>query len=64
MESLAEQYKDLIQSQSDEQGEESIAEKEQELIQPLGSDLIEDTVKLPVHLVGEQIPDIIDELGL
>ncbi len=64
VESLAEQYKDLIQSQNGEQGEESIAEKEQELMQPQGSDLIEDTVKLPVHLVDEQIPDIIDELGL
>ncbi len=56
--------KDLIQSQNGEQGEESIAEKEQELMQPQGSDLIEDTVKLPVHLVDEQVPDIIDELGL
>src|SRR6266704_2927962 len=57
-------YDGYLQSQNGEKGEESIAEKEQELIQPQGSDLIEDTVKLPVHLVDEQIPDIIDELGL
>ena len=61
---LAVYYDGYLASQNGEQGEESIAEKEQELIQPQGSDLIEDTVKLPVHLVDEPIPDIIDELGL
>src|SRR6266567_1889191 len=61
---LAVYYDGYLASQNGEQGEESIAEKEQELMQPQGSDLIEDTVKLPVHLVDEQIPDIIDELGL
>ena len=61
---LAVYYDGYLASQNGEQGEESIAEKEQELMQPQGSDLIEDTVKLPIHLVDEQIPDIIDELGL
>src|SRR6266487_2397440 len=61
---LAVYYDGYLAFQNGEQDVESMAEKEQELMQPQGSDLIEDTVKLPVHLVDEQIPDIIDELGL
>ena len=64
VESIAEQYKDLIQSQNGEKGEESIAEQYQDLMPPQASDPNEDTVKLPVHVEDEQIPDVIDELGL
>ena len=63
-ENLAEQYKDLIQSQNGNKGEESMAEQHQDLMLTQGSDPNDDTVKLPVHQVDTQIPDIIDELGL
>src|SRR6266581_920931 len=60
---LAVYYDGYLVSQNGEQDEESIAEQEQELIQTQDSDLNEDTVKLPVHLVDKLTPDIIDELG-
>ncbi len=67
-ESIAEQYKVLIQSQNGEQGEAGIAEQDQDLLKPHESDLNEDDAKLPVDQVDKQTrvpaPDIIDELGL
>jgi uncharacterized LabA/DUF88 family protein len=67
-ESMADQYKDIIQSQNGEQGEGSIAEQYPDIIQSQDSDLHEDTVKIPVDLVGNEtgvpVHDIIDELGL
>ena len=64
--SIAEQYKNLIQSQNGEQ--DGMAKQDQDLLHPRESDLNEDDVKLPVDQVEKQTlmpaPDIIDELGL
>ncbi len=66
--SIAEQYKNLIQSQDSDLDEDSIAEQVQDLAQPRESGLNEDDVKLPVDQVEKQprvpAPDIIDELDL
>ena len=64
---IAEQYKNLIQSQDDEQGKDGIAEQEQDVFHSRESDLHEDDETL-VDSVEKQArttaPDIIDELGL
>ena len=64
--SIEEQYKDLIQSQNGELGEEGIAE--QDLIQLRESDLKRDDGKEPVEQMNSEVSipaaDIIDELGL
>ncbi len=62
--SMAEQYKDLIQSQNGEQDGESIADQYKELMPTQSVDPNADTVKLPVRPVEDQITDITDELGL
>lgn len=63
--SIQEQYKDLIQSQHDEDG---IAAQAQDLLQPHASGLDGDDVKLPDDQVDKQTrvpaPDLIDELDL
>src|SRR6266496_4798731 len=65
---LAVYYESYLAAQNGEQGEDSIAEKDHDLIQPQGSNLKEDDVKLPVDQVDKQTrvpaPDIIDELDL
>lgn len=67
-ESVEEQYKDLIQSQQDKQGKESLAEQDQGLFQPQDSDLEKDEVTSPIDQVDKltrvPTPDIIDELDL
>src|SRR6266496_573020 len=65
---LAVYYEGYLAAQNGEQGEDGIAEKDHDLIQPQGSNLKEDDVKLPVDQVDKQTrvpaPDIIDELDL
>src|SRR6266496_631540 len=65
---LAVYYEGYLAAQNGKQGEDSIAEKDHDLIQPQGSNLKEDDVKLPVDQVDKQTrvpaPDIIDELDL
>src|SRR6266852_3361635 len=64
---LAVYYEGYLAAQNDEQGEDGIAEQDQDLLQPQGSGLDEDDVKSPVDQVDKQTrvstPDIIDELG-
>ena len=65
--SIAKQYKDLIQSQDDEQGKDSVAEHDQDLFHSRESDLHIDaaTIADPAdRQTGMPAPDIIDELGL
>src|SRR6266496_2014319 len=62
-ESIAEQYKDLIQSQHGEQGEDGKAEQVEGLIQPQGSGLDEvDVVDQVEKQTRVPAPDVIDEL--
>src|SRR5229473_3339620 len=65
---LAVYYEGYLAAQHGEQGEDSIAEQYQDLLQPHKSDLDKDEVKFPVDQVDKQTrvpaPDIIDELGL
>lgn len=67
-ESIEEQFKDLIQSQNDEQGKDGIAAEVPDLLHPAQSALDEPTVKIPVVEIDTQIgipsPDLIDDLDL
>ena len=66
--SVAEQYKDLIQSQNGEQGEDGRAEQDQDLISTHDSDLDEDDGRSSVDQLEKQtrLPasDIMDDLSL
>jgi len=66
--SIAEKYKDLIQSQNGEQGKDGIAAQSRDLLHPAESDLDEETVKIPVVEVDTQTgipaPDLIDDLEM
>jgi hypothetical protein len=66
--STDEKYKDLIQSQQDEQSEDGTAAADKDLLHLQESDLDEDVVKIPVDELDRQIqvpaPDIIDDLEI
>ncbi len=65
---MEEQYKDLIQSQTSEQDEDSMAEQDQDPLQSRNSDLNEDNAKFSGDQLDDQtrvpVSDILDELGL